>query len=58
MTVAGKRYEYIAESLLAWIGPAFRGIDADLKNLETSGGGGGGEPAVTDLTAVYNTAKA
>ena len=55
MTVAGKRYEYVAESLWAWLGPAFRGIDADLKTLETSGGG---EPAVTDLTAVYNTAKA
>ena len=57
MTVAGKRYEYVAESLWAWLGPAFRGIDADLKTLETSGGGGG-EPAVTDLTTIYTTAKA
>ena len=56
MTVAGKRYEYVAESLWAWLGPAFRGIDADLKTLETSGGGG--EPAVTGLTTVYNTANA
>ena len=56
--MAGKRYEYVAESLWAWLGPAFRGIDADLKTLETSGGGGGGETVTADLTTVYNTAKA
>ena len=44
MTVAGKRYEYVAQSLWAWLGPAFRGIDADLRALEDSAGGGGTLP--------------
>ena len=46
------------------LGPALRGIDKDLTALETAitngggGGSGGGEPAVGDLTAVYEAAKA
>ena len=53
--MAEQRYLYVPREAWPYLGPAFRGIDADLKTLET---GGGGEPAVTDLTAVYNTAKA
>ena len=54
--MAEQRYQYVHRDMWPWLGPAFRGIDADLRTLETAGGGG--EPAVTDLTAVYNTAKA
>ncbi len=53
--MAEQRYLYVPREAWPWIGPALRGIDADLKTLEASGGG---ESAVTDLTAVYNTAKA
>ena len=63
--MAGKRYEYTNHVDWPYIGPAFQGIDLDLSALETSvaalqagGGGTGGEPPVTDLTTVYNTAKA
>ena len=55
--MAEKRYQYVPRDMWPWLGPAFKGIDADLRTLET-GGGGGGEPAVADLTTVYNTAKA
>ena len=54
--MAEQRYQYVPRDTWPWLGPAFRGIDADLRTLETSGPGG--EPAVTDLTTVYNTAKA
>ena len=54
--MAEQRYLYVPREAWPWIGPAFRGIDADLKTLET--GGGGGEPTVTDLATVYNNAKA
>lgn len=62
---APQRYEKVAAWNWPYIGPAFQGIDMDLSALETSvaalqagGGGTGGEPTVTDLTTVYNTAKA
>ena len=45
MTVAGKRYEYVAESRWPWIGLAvLRGIDADLRALEESASDGGTLP--------------
>lgn len=44
MTVAGKRYEYVAESRWPWVLPVLRGIDADLRALEDSAGGGGTLP--------------
>ena len=47
--MAGKRYEYVAQSLWAWLGPAFRGIDADLRALEDSAGG---------VTLPYNPTQA
>ena len=60
-----QRYEKVAAWNWPYIGPAFVGIDLDLTALETSVadlqasvGNGGGEPSVTDLTTVYNTAKA
>ena len=62
-----QRYAKVAAWNWPYIGPAFQGIDLDLSALETSvaalqagggSGGGGGEPPVTDLTTVYNTAKA
>ena len=59
---APQRYEKVAAWNWPYIGPAFVGIDLDLSALETSvaalQAGGGGEPTVTDLTTVYNTAKA
>ena len=55
--MAEQRYQYVPRDMWPWLGPAFKGIDADLRTLET-GGGGGGEPTVADLTTVYNTAKA
>ena len=55
--MAGSRYNLIQKSLWQWLGPAYRGLDADVAALEAAAGGGG-EPAVTDLTTVYNTAKA
>ena len=59
----GTRYNLIAKANWNWLGPAYKGLDADLAEVEAavaSGGGtgGGGEPTVTDLTTVYNTAKA
>ena len=60
-----QRYAKVAAWNWPYIGPAFQGIDLDLSALETSvaalqagGGGTGGELTVTDLTTVYNTAKA
>ena len=62
-----QRYEKVAAWNWPYIGPAFVGIDLDLTALETSvadlqasvgSGGSGGEPAVADLTSIYNTAKA
>lgn len=49
--MAGKRYEYVSQALWAWLGPAFRGIDADLRALEDSAGDGGG-------TLPYNPTQA
>ena len=54
--MAEQRYQYVPRERWHWLGPAYQGIDADLRALEA--GGGTGEPTVTDLTAVYNTAKA
>lgn len=60
-----QRYAKVAAWNWPYIGPAFQGIDLDLSALEMSvaalqagGGGTDGEPPVTDLTTVYNTAKA
>lgn len=60
-----QRYAKVAAWNWPYIGPAFQGIDMDRSALEMSvaalqagGGGTGGEPPVTDLTTVYNTAKA
>ena len=60
-----QRYAKVAAWNWPYIGPAFQGIDLDLSDIEMSvaalqagGGGGSGEPTVTDLTTVYNTAKA
>lgn len=39
--MAGKRYEYTNHVDWRYLGPAFRGIDADLTALEAGGGGGG-----------------
>lgn len=41
--MAGKRHEYTNHVNWRYLGPAFRGIDADLTALE-AGGGGGGSP--------------
>ena len=60
----GTRYNLIAKANWNWLGPAYKGLDADLEAVEAAvaagggTGGGGGEPTVTDLTTVYNTAKA
>ena len=54
--VAEQRYQYVPRDMWPWLGPAFKGIDADLRTLET--GGSGSEPTVADLSTVYNTAKA
>lgn len=61
--MAGSRYNLIQKAFWQYLGPAFKGLDADLEAVETAvaaggGTGGGGEPTVTDLTTVYNTAKA
>ena len=56
--MAEQRYQYVPRDMWPWLGPAFRGVDADLRTLESAGGGGGGEPPVADLTSIYNTAKA
>ena len=59
--MAASRYSLIQKAFWQYLGPAYRGLDADLDAVETavaSGGGGGGEPTVTDLTTVYNEAKA
>lgn len=43
--MAGSRYQLIQESFWQWLGPAYKGLDADLKAVETtlaSGGGAGG----------------
>lgn len=58
----GTRYNLIAKANWNWLSPAYRGLDADLEAVEAAvaagGGGTGSEPPVTDLTTVYNTAKA
>lgn len=57
--MAEQRYEYVPAESWPWLGPAFRGIDADLRDLEAGGiPGGGGETVTADLATVYNTAKA
>ena len=60
--MAGSRYNLIQKAFWQYLGPAYRGLDADLEAVESAvaagGGTGGGEPTVTDLTTVYNTAKA
>lgn len=61
-----QRYAKVAAWNWPYIGPAFQGIDLDLQALESSvaalesggGGTGGGDVTVTDLTTVYETAKA
>ena len=58
--MAGSRFNAIPKANWAWLGPAFKGLSDDLDALETSvaAGGAGGEPTVTDLSAVYQQAKA
>ena len=57
--MAGSRYNLIPKGYWDYLGPAYRGLDADVEELEVAvAAGGGGEPAVTDLTTVYNAAKA
>ena len=56
--MAEQRYQYVPRERWHWLGPAYQGIDADLRALEAGSGGSGGEPAVADLTSIYNTAKA
>ena len=59
----GTRYNLIQKAFWQYLGPAYKGLDADLDAVEAAvaaggGTGGGGEPTVTDLTTVYNEAKA
>ena len=57
--MAGSRYNLVPKGYWDYLGPAYRGLDADVEALEVAvAAGGGGEPAVTDLTTVYNAAKA
>ena len=63
--MAGSRYSLIQKAFWQYLGPAYRGLDADLDVVEAAvaagggtSGGGGGEPTVNDLTTVYNEAKA
>ena len=45
--MAGSRYDLVQKSLWQWLGPAYRGLDADLDAVETTlaaGGGSGGAP--------------
>ena len=47
--MAAFRYQLIQESFWQWLGPAYKGLDADLKAVETTlasggGAGGGGDP--------------
>ena len=53
--MAGSRYNLVPKGYWDYLGPAYRGLDADVEALEVAvAAGGGGEPAVTDLTTVYN----
>ena len=54
----GSRYTLIQKPYWQRLGPAYRGLDADLEAVESAVADGGGEPTVTDLTTVYNAAKA
>ena len=58
--MAGSRFTAISRENWQWLGPAFKGLSDDVDALETSvaEGGAGGEPPVTDLSAVYQQAKA
>ena len=56
--MAGSRYNLIQKAFWQCLGPALKGLDDDLEAVETAVAAGGGEPTVTDLTTVYNTAKA
>ena len=57
--MAGSRFNLIPRAHWIYLGPAYKGLSDDLDALETSvaEGGAGGEPTVTDLSAVYQQAK-
>ena len=55
----GTRYNLIAKANWNWLGPAYKGLDADLAEVEAAVASGGTPADIsTDLTAVYTAAKA
>lgn len=51
--MAEQRYEYVPAERWLWLGPALRGIDADLRDLEAGGGTGAGDPRLPQQWAFF-----
>ena len=56
--MAGSRYDLIAQENWQWLGPAYRGIDADLAAVEAAISAGGGSVTVPVVQAAINVQKA